>query len=173
MADSPGPDKIMFLGVASSEPGGFPLAIGMGFPDTNQIKSILISPPEKWKLFDPNSKDKDEIVGKFRRNELRARGISPEKAADLVSSLTEGRKVYSLENKHDEHMLQKLRDVLTVKIALHSALALFNELASFDRAMEIMVRAKLTVENYPRNPSDIKWMIPCFHRCRLGSTNVA
>ena len=173
MANSPSPDKIMFLGVASSEPDGFPLAIGMGFPDTSQIRNILISPPEKWKIFDPNNKDKDEIVGKFRRNELRAKGITPEKAADLISSLTKNRKVYSLETRHDDLMLHKLRDVFTTKITLHSALELFNELTSFKRAMEIVAAVRLTVENYPRNPSEVKWMVPCFHRCRHGSTNVA
>jgi len=168
MANSPSPDKIIFLGVASSEPGGFPLAIGMGFPDTNQTKNILICPPKKWKIFDPQNKDKDEIVGKFRRNELLARGMPPGEAATLISSLTKDRKVYSLENKHDEHMLHKLRDVSTTKIALHSALTLFNELANFNRAMQIVAEARLTVENYPRNSSDVKWMVPCFHRCRVG-----
>jgi hypothetical protein len=172
MANSPSPDKIMFLGVASSEPGGFPLAIGMGFPDTNQTKNILICPPKKWKIFDPQNNDKDEIVGKFRRNELLARGVPPEEAAALISSLTKDRKVYSLENKHDELMIHKLCDVFTTKIVFHSALALFNELANFKRAMEIVAEARLTVENYPRNPSEVKWMVPCFHKCWLGSTTV-
>ena len=166
--NSPSPDEIMFLGVASSSPDGFPLAIGMGFPNTNQTQNILIRPPSKWNIFDPKNNPKDEIISKFRKKDLLSRGIAPEEVANLISSISKDRVVYSLKVKHDEIMLQKLRDVMTTKITLHSALALFHGLAGFKRAMGLTSQTKLAAEYYPRDPSDVRWLITHFHKCRGG-----
>jgi hypothetical protein len=167
-------DETMFLGIASSptsatSPIGYPLAVGVAYPDTQSSKSILIRPLEKWAVFDPKNQGKEENIAGLRRKNLLTKGVTLEEAASFVIAATKGRSVYCMDVKNIAALLSPLNEFMDNNVNLNSALALFNDVAgNFRKAMSIQLRAKLVIQNYPKNPSDVRWMNACFHGCHFG-----
>jgi len=175
MTTSPTPDEIVFLGVVSSSveehppKEGYPLAFGVSYPDPNTSRNILICPPEEWNVFDLKQHGKIETVSGLRRDNLLKKGITPEEAAGFLLDAVKARAIYCMDVNQVAQLLTPLRDFMTARILLNSALRLFNELTGdYKRAMAVQVHSKLVMQNYPRNSSDVRWMSSCFHGCRHG-----
>lgn len=167
------PNETVFLGIVSSptsktSPISYPLAIGVAYPDTQSAKNILIRPPDEWEVFDPKSQSKEEIVSKLRKTELLTKGITLEEAASFVVEATNGRSIYCLDIKETIALINPFHQFMTSSINPKSALALFNDLTgNFKKAMDVQLRTKLTIQNYPRNPADVRWMNACFYGCHF------
>jgi len=167
-------EETMFLGIASSptsatSPIGYPLAVGVAYPDTQSSKSILIRPLDEWAVFDPKNQGKEENIAGLRRKDLLTKGATLEEAASFVITATKGRSVYCMDAKRTTALLGPLNEFMNNNVNPKSALALFNDVAgNFKKAMSIQLRTKLVIQNYPKNPSDVRWMNACFHGCHFG-----
>jgi hypothetical protein len=166
--------ETMFLGIASSptsstSPIGYPLAVGVAYPDTQSSKSILVRPLDEWAVFDPKNQGKEENIAGLRRKDLLTKGVTLEEAASFVIAATKGRSVYCMDVKRAAALLSPLNEFMNNNVNPKSALALFNDVAgNFKKAMSIQLRTKLVIQNYPKNPSDVRWMNACFHGCHFG-----
>ena len=167
-------EETMFLGIASSptsatSPIGYPLAVGVAYPDTQSSKSILIRPLDEWAVFDPKNQGKEENIAGLRRKDLLTKGATLEEAARFVITATKGRSVYCMDAKRTTALLGPLNEFMNNNVNPKSALALFNDVAgNFKKAMSIQLRTKLVIQNYPKDPSDVRWMNACFHGCHFG-----
>lgn len=173
-------NEIVFLGVASSAPDGFPLAIGMGMVETKAMKTVFIRPLEEWGLLedikgtesdDPSdTRRKDKNIEGIMASDLISKGIKPEKAADLILESLEGKNVYSINPKQENSLLGKLGRNLSKNIKVQSAITLFDSFVSPECERELQLKTKMELRYYPRNKSDIRWLIELFYRCqRQGS----
>ena len=166
--------ETMFLGIASSptsatSPIGYPLAVGVAYPDTQSAKIILVRPLDEWAVFDPKNQGKEENIAGLRRKDLLTKGATLEEAASFVITATKGRSVYCMDAKRTTALLGPLNEFMNNNVNPKSALALFNDVAgNFKKAMSIQLRTKLVIQNYPKNPSDVRWMNACFHGCHFG-----
>ena len=165
--------ETMFLGIASSptsatSPIGYPLAVGVAYPDTQSAKIILVRPLDEWAVFDPKNQGKEENIAGLRRKDLLTKGVTLEEVASFVIAVTKGRSVYCMDVKSTTALLSPLSELLSNKVNLKSALALFNDVAGdFRKAMNVQLRTKLVIQNYPKNRSDVRWMNACFHGCHF------
>lgn len=172
-------NEILFLGVASSAPDGFPLAIGLGFPESKLIKTVFIKPLNEWGILletdyvenkEPRKdKIKNRVVEGIFVRDLITKGIEPEQASEQVLEDTKGRRVYSVNPKQDSYLLRKMGGINPDKLKLHSAIVLFDELVSPERERKLQLKTKTNVEFYPRNKSDVRWLNELYFQCRLFS----
>jgi hypothetical protein len=157
--------EIMFIGIISSKPTGFPLAIGFGFPDNSLTQTVLISPPEEWNIFDSKNQEKDERISKLNKRDLYLKGVPPEEAVNTVLSASNGREIFSYDNIHDQLMFGK---ICKLGVEIKSVISLFTILVGFKMSMELEIHTRLSFGYYPHNPADVRWMIPCYHACKRG-----
>jgi hypothetical protein len=173
-------NEIVFLGVAYSAPDGFPLAVGIGGTETNSMKTIYIRPLEEWGLLkdikDPESDDpsdtrrKNKVIEGIMASDLIAKGMKLEKAAELILESVEGKNVYSINPKQENYLLGKLETNLSKNIQVQSAITLFDSFVSPECERELQLNTKMDLRYYPRNKSDIRWLIELYSRClRQGS----
>jgi hypothetical protein len=168
-------NEIVFLGIASSAPDGFPLAVGMGGTETNTMKTVFIKPLEEWGLLkdikDPESDDpsdtrrKNKVIEGIMASDLIAKGVKPEKAVELILDNIEGKNVYSVNPKQENYLLGKLGVGLSKKIQVQSAITLFDSFVSPECERELQLNTKMDLRYYPRNKSDIRWLIELYYRC--------
>jgi hypothetical protein len=169
-------DEVVFLGIAPSAPDGYPLAIGLGFADSKSMKTVFINPPDKWGLlddlkrndFDASSvgKSKNKIIGGIQAIDLISKGLAPGDVADLVFSNIGGRSVYSIFPKEDRTFLGMLGVPIPKQIQVQSAITLFHTFVSPGSEREMQLHTKMDLRYYPRNKSDIRWLIELFSRCQ-------
>lgn len=180
MANKPvNSNEILFLGVASSAPSGFPLAIGLGFPDIKSIKTVFIKPPDEWGILQETDyvdnkepqkdKIKNRIVEGIRVRDLIIKGAGPEQASKQILEVAAGRRIYTINPKQDSYLLARMGDISPSNIKLHSAIVLFDELVPPERERKLQLKTKTNIEFYPRNKSDVRWLIELYFQCRLFS----
>jgi hypothetical protein len=173
-------NEIVFLGVASSAPDGFPLAVGIGGTEIKIMKTIFIKPLEEWGLLrdikDPESDDpsdtrrKNKVIEGIMASDLIAKGVKPEKAVELILESIDGKNVYSVNPKQENYLLGKLGSTSSNRIQIQSAIALFDSFVSPECERELQLNTKMNLRYYPRNKSDIRWLIELYYRClRQGS----
>lgn len=168
-------NEIIFIGVASSTPEDFPLAIGIGGTESKTTKTVYIEPLEEWGLLkdikDPDSNDpsdtrrKDKVIEGILASDLIAKGVKLEKVVDLILESVEGKEVYSVNPKQDGYLLEKLGANLSKKIQVQSAISLFDSLVSPACERDLQLNTRMDFRYYPRNKSDIRWLIELYNRC--------
>ncbi len=169
-------NEVVFLGVASSAPDGFPLAVGLGFPETGSIETVFIKPPEKWGLLNDimdtksdvagDAKRKNKIIGGIQAVDLIEKGLTPEKAAELVFERFDGKSIFSVFPKEDRDLLGQLGAPFPNEIKVQSAISLFDSFVSPEQERKLQLHTKMNLRYYPRNKSDTKWLIELLHRCQ-------
>ena len=172
------PQEIAFLGIQTapsqhSASFEFPIAIGMGFPDTKITKKILIRPNEEWDIFNPIRDDSDkrkggaereEYVSKYRKSDLLSRGLRASEAARYINDLLGDRTLYGLWQRKEIAMLRLLFSD-TKAPSWNCGLKLFNQFVSFEQFISLELRHKLTAKLYPMDGTDVRWMIACLNQC--------
>jgi hypothetical protein len=171
------PQEIVFFGVQTApslrtEKVEFPIAVGVGFPDIQKSKTILIRPDEDWEIFSHRDRDKDETVSGYSKKRLFLEGLDKGDAAALIRELIDGRSIYCLRPDKNSGALERLFGTSVLSLKRLSALGLFNQLVSNERFINIEITHKLVAHNYPRNPADVRWMIACYRQCLLGRARI-
>jgi hypothetical protein len=173
------PNEILFLGVVPSAPDSFPLVIGLGFPESKSINTVFIKPPDEWGILqeadyeDTNKPQKDKIKNRVVEGilvrDLITKGIEPNQASEQILEGIKGRRIYSVNPKQDSYLLGKMGNINHSKLKLHSAIVLFDELVPPERERKLQLKTKTNIAFYPRNKSDVRWLIELYFQCRLFS----
>ncbi len=169
-------NEIVFLGVSSSGADGFPLVVGLGFPETQSRKTIFIRPLEEWGLIEvvKESKNGDteetklnpKIIEGIRTSDLISKGVAPDEAAKIILQCVEGKSVYSVDPKQETKLIGKLGIHPPQAIQLNSAIVLFDSFVTPELERELQLNTKMNLNYYPRNKSDTRWLIELYNRCR-------
>ena len=172
-------NEVVFLGVASSATDGFPLAIGLGFPESKLTETVYIYPPKDWGLLDDikeqkndepsDTKRKNKVIGGIQAIDLIAKGLAPDKAAELLFERVDGKAIYSVFPKEDRPLLEKLGIPIPTQVKIQSAITLFDSFVPSERERDLQLRTKMDLRYYPRNKSDTRWMIELLHRCQSSA----
>jgi hypothetical protein len=170
------PNEILFLGVASSAPDGFPLVVGLGFPDSGLKKTVFIKPPEDWGLLKEEGnvdnkearkgKNQNKIIEGIKVVDLIKKGIGPKQASEQILEVMNERCVYSVNPRQDSFFLGKMGNIALGKLQLYSAMAFFDEIVLPERERELQLKTKTNIRFYPRNKSDIGWLMELYFKCR-------
>jgi hypothetical protein len=173
------PNEILFLGIASSAPDRFPLAIGLGFPETKFIQTIFIKPLDKWGLLQDASDVDDEeaqegkakirVIEGIKVRDLITKGLEPKQAFEHILEAAKGRAIFSLNSKDDSYLLARMGDINPSNLKLHSAIVLFDELVLPERERKLQLKTKTNIEFYPRNKSDVRWLVELYSQCRSSN----
>jgi hypothetical protein len=169
-------DEIVFMGVSSSDPDGFPLVVGIGFPNTQSTKTIFIKPPQEWKLVEVVKELENSEIGALKLNpktiagiktsDLMSKGVDPEEAVETILRYVDGKSIYSMDPKQEKNLIGKLASHLPQTFNLNSAIGLFDSYVSSELERELQLNTKTNLRYYPRNKSDTRWLIELYHRCR-------
>ncbi len=168
-------NEIVFLGVSSSASDGFPLVVGLGFPETQSMKVIFIRPPEEWGLIEvikesgnggtEETKLNPKIIEGIRTSDLISKGLAPDEATKIILQCVEGKSVYSVDPKQERMLIGKLGIHSPQAIELNSAIILFDSFVTPELEREMQLNTKMNLNYYPRNKSDIRWLIELYIRC--------
>jgi hypothetical protein len=163
------PHEVAFLGVQTapsrrSDKVEFPVAVGLGFPDLRQTRTLIILPNEDWDIFADREGEKDERISGYSKKRLLSEGMT---ASDAITSMTDligDRSLFGIWREREASMLRTLFGA-GASPKLLSALGMFNRLVSNERFTNLEIRYKLNASYYPRNAADVRWMIVCFGQC--------
>jgi hypothetical protein len=169
-------NEVVFLGVAPSAPDGFPLAVGLGFPETRTMETVFIKPPDEWGLLDDivdiqgdvakDVKRKNKIIEGIQAIDLIDKGLTLDKAAEFIFDKLEGKSLFSVFPKEDRALLGYLGAPFPNQIKIQSAISLFDSFVSPEQERKLQLHTKMDLRYYPRNKSDTKWLIELLHRCQ-------